>query len=309
MWHQLMARLRSWLPEIEPCVTWRNGQAAPICMLRLPGPADGRGASAPKIEAGEAGVACVVSSRAGPIHGELAVHRNGADGPVWADLIGCLAVHRERLVQALDFASLVLELSVGLGIVKALLEADGHAAVIIGPDCSTLYYNGAAEAEFAAGDLLMRAPDGRLRLPGLVEPSKFEKLIAAALTSGQPVGAPCRSRKDLEAIHAVKVTPLHQVASELGGAGGERAAYLKVSLRRSDRFARVPPRTIVEMLGFTETEAKIASFIAGGGSPKGFTQQHGGEIATVRWHLSNINRRLDCASQVELVSCVLNMCR
>ena len=170
MWYQLMARLRSWLPEIEPCVTWRNGQAAPICVLRLPGPADGRGASAPKIEAGEAGVACVVSSRAGPIHGELAVHRNGADGPVWADLIGCLAVHRERLVQALDFASLVLELSVGLGIVKALLEADGHAAVIIGPDCSTLYYNGAAEAEFAAGDLLMRAPDGRLRLPGLVEP-------------------------------------------------------------------------------------------------------------------------------------------
>jgi DNA-binding CsgD family transcriptional regulator len=181
----------------------------------------------------------------------------------------------------------------------AALDALAHCVAVLGPQCHVRYLNASAEAALAQS-LGLAVAHGRLRCAEPAAQEQLARLVAAACGAGglpRMAGA-LRLQAD-GAVPVLQVLPL-QATHPLAAAW--RAVPLAlVTWRGSDASAA----RLQAALGLTAAEARLALYLAEGGTVKGFGMQHGTSWHTARTHLRNALRKTGCSGQAELVQRVL----
>ena len=148
--------------------------------------------------------------------------------------------------------------------------------------------------------------NGRLRasLPG--EDETLQRLLARALPFPGGPGAggsmPVSGPETLSRL-VVHVSPLHDAEVE---PGRSHAGALVLAVDPAERPGIAPER-LVEALGLTPAESRIAVSVAQGKGIDAVAAETGRSRTTVKWHLRNIYAKHGLSGQMEMVQLVMSL--
>jgi DNA-binding CsgD family transcriptional regulator len=171
----------------------------------------------------------------------------------------------------------------------------GSAAILVGADGEIGLMNAGAEALLGDG---VRVQGGRLRPTRATNRSALERLIANATggTAGKVELDPIALERETGGPLIVQAVP---VAAAVAG----RPSAL-ILLNDPARTTSVSPRAALQLLGLTPAEARIASVVGAGRSPREAADELQLTFHTVRSGLRIIFDKLSISRQSELAKIV-----
>jgi DNA-binding CsgD family transcriptional regulator len=186
----------------------------------------------------------------------------------------------------------------------ACITLHPFAAVALDGAGAILAANPQMQSFIASRADLFRSSTGRLE----VADAAAQKKLAAALADLAPGGRrtiPFASPTASSGTNWLVVERLPDV--EPPASSSEEAAPLfRVSFRSREGLADlVEPERLMADLDLTRVEATITAALVEGLSPAECAGRLGTQLSTIRWHLTNIRRKLGCSSQRDIVRTVL----
>lgn len=182
---------------------------------------------------------------------------------------------------------------------EGVFDGSGAAMLVVDRLGRVLRANAAAEAHLAARAGL-RAAAGRLSAPTVAQGSRLAALVAqaasddAAVRRGASMALASPSRR---LPFSITVTPLGGELSPI--VRTPRAALVTISDLEAD--VDLPQLRLRETFGLTRTEAKVASAIVDGETPREAAERLGISFNTVRGHLARTFEKTGVRRQAELV--------
>ncbi len=97
------------------------------------------------------------------------------------------------------------------------------------------------------------------------------------------------------------------VVESAGASNGQSAAspLFKITVRKPHRQLSLTEQSLIDGFGLTPTEARLALAVGNGKSLNDFAASTGIRINTVRWHMTNLRRKMATDSQIALVRLLL----
>ncbi|UFS99368.1 helix-turn-helix transcriptional regulator [Nocardia huaxiensis] len=204
-------------------------------------------------------------------------------------LLNALVPH---LVQALRTRSRLAELAWERTLALATLEKARHGILIVAPDTALIFANSRAADLTADLDGLAVDAFGRLRATSPAAQPRLHRLIADAAGPAGMSGSLALTRPSVK-------RPLTIHAGPLDGQPQHRAVLLLVFDPEHD--PGLPPTTLHELYGLTETESLVARGVLRGDGLPAVAAQLCVSLSTARTHLQHIFVKTGTHRQAELV--------
>ncbi|MFL6084198.1 MAG: helix-turn-helix transcriptional regulator [Mycobacterium sp.] len=223
------------------------------------------------------------------------------DDPERIKVMSGLVVHLQQALRTQNQLTALATQNVALA---GALEAVRHGIVIVGPECTVLNLNSAAETILRAEDGLHHR-HGRITATGMRTDQELRRAVHCALADGTtdvPTGQAFTCvRPSGKRPYVIHLLPLPcDEANETSR--GPAALVLIIDPERENDSAT----TLLRRLhGLTATEAEVAIRISRGTSLKQVSDELSVSYQTIRTHLQHVYDKTDTHRQGELVRLLL----